>query len=98
MEIKFTDHEKNDLNSALKNYDDKEFMRLLYLKCKLKHGFISYLSRKSNISRPNLYNILTGKTSPKLNTIIDLLDALGLNFTYGNKEIGYTIIIPREGK
>lgn len=98
MEIKFTEDEKNDLNSALKNYDDKEFMRLLYLKCKSVHGSMSYLSRKSNISRQSLQSILTGKTSPKLDTITILLEALGFHFLWGNQEYGYKGIIPAEIK
>ena len=43
-------------------------------------GGISQLSDKSHLNRQNLYKILTGKTVPKFDTTVSILNGLGYRF------------------
>ncbi len=50
-------------------------------------GGISELSRKTNLSRQNLYKIFSHKVNPRLDTIIKILNALG--YTFSIKEVSH---------
>jgi probable addiction module antidote protein len=43
-------------------------------------GGINQLSRKSHLNRQNLYKILTGKTVPKFDTTLSIMNSLGYRF------------------
>lgn len=44
------------------------------------NGGMSQLSEKSNLNRQNLYKILTGKTVPKFDTTLSIMNSLGYRF------------------
>jgi len=44
------------------------------------NGGISQLSGKSSLNRQNLYKILTGKTVPKFDTTLSIMNSLGYRF------------------
>lgn len=44
------------------------------------NGGISHLSGKSSLNRQNLYKILTGKTVPKFDTTLSIMNSLGYRF------------------
>lgn len=43
-------------------------------------GGINQLSHKSHLNRQNLYKILTGKTVPKFDTTLSIMNSLGYRF------------------
>ena len=45
------------------------------------HGGLSELARKTKLNRPNLHKMLTGKGSPKFETVLKVLDASGFTLT-----------------
>lgn len=45
------------------------------------HGGMSALARKTKLNRPNLHKMLSGKASPKLETVVKVLDASGFELT-----------------
>ncbi len=68
------------LNAAQAEGDSQGF--LIALKDVVEvHGGISELARKAKLNRPNLHKMLSGKGSPKLATVIKVLDASGFELT-----------------
>ncbi len=74
---------KDWLSVSLEEYiedgDINAFIRALEYAVKAK-GTISGISKKTGISRSNLYTIFKGEVTPQLNTIAKIL-----------KELGYTL-------
>lgn len=64
------------LNSAQAEGDSQAFLMALKDVVEV-HGGLSELARKTKLNRPNLHKMLSGKGSPKLETVIKVLDATG---------------------
>lgn len=68
------------LNAAQAEGDSRAF--LLALKDVIEvHGGLSELARITKLNRSNLHKMLSGKGSPKLATVIKVLDASGFTLT-----------------
>lgn len=59
-----------------KDGDSEAFMLMLRLVAEAQGG-VAQLAKKSNLSRQNLYKILTYKTVPKFNTALAIIKGLG---------------------
>jgi probable addiction module antidote protein len=72
------------LNAAILEYegdqDSEAFMLAIRLLAEAQGG-IAQLSAKTKLNRQNLYKILTGKTTPRLDTVDTLLQGLGFRLT-----------------
>lgn len=66
------------LNAALMDEDPRIFLVALKNVIEAQGGDISALAKKSQLNRENLYRILSDNGNPKLNSIISLLNAMGL--------------------
>ncbi len=67
------------LNAALTDEDPRVFLLALKNVCDAQGEEMAALARKTNLSRENLYRILSKKGNPKLNNIIALLNAVGFD-------------------
>lgn len=67
------------LNIALTDDDPRVFLLALKNVCEAQGGEMTELAKKTNISRENLYRILSKKGNPKLTNIISLLNAVGFS-------------------
>ncbi len=65
------------LNVALSDEDPRIFLLALKNVCEAQGTEMTKLAQKSNISRENLYRILSKKGNPKLTNIVSLLNAMG---------------------
>lgn len=70
-----------NLDEYLQDGDINAFVRSLEYVVRAK-GSISGLSKKTGISRSNLYSIFSGEITPQLNTLAKII-----------KELGYTLKI-----
>lgn len=72
------------LKVAIEEYmQDKDlatFMHILRLITEAQGG-IAKLAERSHISRPNLYKVLSGKTTPRFDTALAIINGLGYDFT-----------------
>lgn len=68
------------LNAAQAEGDSQAFLMALKDVVEV-HGGLSELARKTKLNRPNLHKMLSGKSSPKLETVIKVLDASGFTLT-----------------
>ena len=64
------------LNAAQAEGDSRSFLMALKDVHEV-HGGMSELARKTKLNRPNLHKMLSGRGSPKLATVIKVLDATG---------------------
>jgi probable addiction module antidote protein len=48
------------------------------------HGGIAKLAERSHLNRQNLYKILTGKTTPRLDTTLTIMKGLGYRISLEN--------------
>lgn len=69
------------LNEALTDEDPRVFLLALKSVCEARGEEMTSLAKKTKVSRENLYRILSSRGNPKLNNIIALLSAVGLQFT-----------------
>jgi probable addiction module antidote protein len=67
------------LNVALTDEDPRIFLLALKNVLEAQGGDMSGLAKKSKLNRENLYRILSNKGNPKLNSIVAVLNALGLH-------------------
>lgn len=67
------------LNVALTDEDPRVFLIALKNVYEAQGGEMTSLAKKTNISRENLYRILSKKGNPKLTNIISLLNAVGFS-------------------
>lgn len=67
------------LNIALTDEDPRIFLLALKNVCDAQGVEMTDLSRKTQISRENLYRILSKKGNPKLSNIVSVLNAVGLS-------------------
>lgn len=67
------------LNVALTDEDPRIFLLALKNVYKARGEEMANLAKKANISRENLYCILSKKGNPKLTSIVSLLHAAGLS-------------------
>ena len=67
------------LNVALMDEDPRIFLLALKNVCEAQGGEMTELARKTNLSRENLYRILSKKGNPKLTSIVSLLNAVGFS-------------------
>jgi probable addiction module antidote protein len=67
------------LNVALMDEDPWIFLLALKNVYEAQGGDMTDLARKTNLSRENLYRILSKKGNPKLTSILSLLSAVGLS-------------------
>ena len=68
------------LNAAQAEGDSRAFLMALKDVGDV-HGGLSALARKAKLNRPNLHRMPTGKGSPKLETVIKVLNASGFTLT-----------------
>ena len=68
------------LNTAQAEGDSPAFLKALKDVVEVQGG-LSALARKTKLNRPNLHKMLSGKGSPKLATVIKVLDASGFTLT-----------------
>jgi probable addiction module antidote protein len=69
------------LNEALQDDDPRMFLLALKNVCEAQGEEMASLARRTNLSRENLYRILSKKGNPKLNNIVALLNAVGFQFS-----------------
>ena len=69
------------LNAALTDDDPRVFLLALKHVHEAQGGQMTELARKTDISRENLYRILSKKGNPKLMNIISLLNAVGFSLS-----------------
>lgn len=69
------------LNEALIDEDPRIFLLALKNVCTAQGEAMTALAKKTNLSRENLYRILSTKGNPKLNSIIALLNAVGFQLS-----------------
>ncbi len=67
------------LNEALADEDPRMFLLALKNVHEAQGGQMTDLAQKTNLSRENLYRILSKKGNPKLSSIISLLSAVGFS-------------------
>jgi len=67
------------LNVALMDEDPRVFLLALKNVYEAQGGEMAALAKKTNISRENLYRILSKKGNPKLTNIVSLLNAVGFS-------------------
>ncbi len=68
------------LNAAQAEGDSRSF--LIALKDVIEvHGGLSKLARETKLNRANLHKMLSGKGSPRLATVVKVLDASGFELT-----------------
>ena len=67
------------LNEALADNDPRMFLLALKSVHDAQGGQMTELAQKTNLSRENLYRILSEKGNPKLTSIVSLLDAVGFS-------------------
>lgn len=67
------------LNVALMDEDPRIFLLALKNVCEAQGEEMTQLAKKTNLSRENLYRILSKKGNPKLTSIISLLNAVGFS-------------------
>ncbi|MEI7668478.1 MAG: hypothetical protein WCJ33_00135 [Pseudomonadota bacterium] len=74
---------KSFLDAAILEFEEDgdiaAFMLALRYLAEAKGG-ISELSNTSNLNRQNLYKVLTGKTTPKFDTTLSIMNSLGYRF------------------
>lgn len=66
------------LNEALQDNDPNVFLIALKDVLEARGCDVSALSKKANISRPNIYRMLSQKGNPRWQNITSLIDAMGL--------------------
>lgn len=66
------------LNESLKEDDQESFLNSLRNVVEAHSGDISLVAQKANLSRQNLYRILSKEGNPKLTSVRSLLHVLGL--------------------
>jgi len=82
--LKDPDFAKEYLKEALQEYleDNEKIVFYQALQDVVEaQGGATKISKDSNISRQNLYKIFSGKTNPRIETIGQILQSLGLNLT-----------------
>lgn len=67
------------LNIALMDEDPRIFLLALKNVCEAQGEEMTELARKTDLSRENLYRILSKKGNPKLTSIVSLLNAVGFS-------------------
>lgn len=67
------------LNEVLADEDPLMFLLALKNVHEAQGGQMTELAQKTNLSRENLYRILSKKGNPKLSSIISLLSAVGFS-------------------
>lgn len=67
------------LNEALADEDPRMFLLALKNVHEAQGGQITDLAKKAQLSRENIYRILSKKGNPKLTSIISLLNAIGFS-------------------
>ena len=67
------------LQAALEENDPAFFMKALGNVARAKG--ITAIAQKAQLGRQNLYNALSGKRNPRVDTLIKVLDALGFQLT-----------------
>ena len=67
------------LQAALEENDPAFFMKALGNIARAKG--ITSIAHKAQLGRQNLYNALSGRRNPRVDTLIKVLDALGLQLT-----------------
>lgn len=67
------------LNVALMDEDPRIFLLALKNVCEAQDIDMTELAKKTDLSRENLYRILSPKGNPKLTSIISLLNAVGFS-------------------
>ena len=69
------------LNEALKDQDPRVFLLALKNVCEAQGEAMADLARQTQISRENLYRILSKRGNPKLNNVVSLLSAVGFQLS-----------------
>lgn len=67
------------LQAALEENDPAFFMKALGNVARAKG--ITSIAQKAQLGRQNLYNALSGKRNPRVDTLVKILDALGFQLT-----------------
>lgn len=67
------------LNLAFTDEDPRIFLLALKNVYEAQGGEMTELAKKTNISRENLYRILSSKGNPKLTNVVSLLNAVGFS-------------------
>ena len=82
--LKDPEQAEHFLNALLEHYPGQDIthdlLKGLGQIAKAKGG-TSKLAKETNLNRQNLYNILSGKTIPTLNTFASILKALGFRLS-----------------
>ena len=68
------------LEEYQKDGDEKAFLSALSLATRV-HGGFSKLSKATGLNRENLYRALSHRSDPRLSTIMQVLETLGLSLT-----------------
>lgn len=68
------------LNAAIED-GDREVFLLALRNVALAHGGMSTIARKAHLKRESLYRMLSNEGNPELNSIFNVLHAVGLKLT-----------------
>lgn len=72
-------HEAQEyINAAIQDDDERVFLLALKQVLEAQGGDISWLSKKTNLNRENLYRLLSKRGNPKLTSLKAILNAIGL--------------------
>lgn len=78
--LKDAEYQKEFLNASLEDYmtdgDFKSFYKSLELVIKAR-GSVSEFAKNAKLNRRNLYSLFNGEKTPRLDTIVKLLNELG---------------------
>ena len=80
------------LNEALKDEDERLFIKALSNVARVYGGGMAKIARKANVGRESLYKTLSGRSNPKFKNIYSVLNAMGLGIEIKKKaELGSKI-------
>ena len=74
------------LNGVENKVSDNTFLEQLKNELKYRDISIAALSKKVDISPSTLYDVLNGRSMPRIDTLIDICDALGLEIYIRRKQ------------
>lgn len=77
------------LDAAIIEYENDGDIEALMLSLRYiaeAQGGINYLSEKTNLNKQNLYKVLTGKTTPRFDTMVSIIKGLGYHLVPQNVE------------
>ena len=89
-DLKDPEFAQHYLEAALEDYEkdgDTESLLLAMRDVAQAQGGIGKLAKRTNITRPHLYDILASKHNPRLDNLLDILAGLGFRVRLERREV-----------